>query len=289
MTFKVFQSLWGMESLPYGDDPEWSLREKLDRIAETGFDGVEIAWSPVFPIGREALDIVPEYELEWSLVCFPTSVDHFKEVAELFADSDARFVNVQGNVRPYTFREAIPLILGWLDVAEDAGLTVYFETHRDRLTTDLRYTLKLIDAIPAMDLVADLSHFVVGEEFSWPIGEGDEAMIQRILARSRGFHGRIASREQVQIPIGFPQHRQWLDLFLRWWEDGFRLWHDAADPDDELIFVTELGPPWYAITGADGRELSDRWEEALILKDHVREIWARVDGVGPDSEGGLGR
>ena len=193
-------------------------------------------------------------------------------------------MNVQGNVRPYTLREAIPLILGWLDVAKDAGLTVYFETHRDRMTTDLRYTLKLIDAIPAMDLVADLSHFVVGEEFSWPIGEGDEAMIQRILARSRGFHGRVASREQVQIPIGFPQHRQWLDLFLRWWEDGFRMWHNDAGPDDELVFVTELGPPWYAITGADGQELSDRWQEALLLKDHVRDIWARVESARPNAD-----
>ena len=95
----------------------------------------------------------------------PASVDDFKEVAELFAESDRAIVNVQGNVRPYTLLESIPLILGWLDVAQDAGLTVYFETHRDRMTTDLRYTLKLIDAIPAMDLVADLSHFVVGEEF----------------------------------------------------------------------------------------------------------------------------
>jgi hypothetical protein len=285
VTFKVFQSLWGMENLPYGGDPEWSLREKLDRIAEGGFDGVEIAWSPVFPIGGEALDIVSEYDLEWSLVCFPTSVDHFKEFAERFAGSDARFVNVQGNVRPYTLRESIPLILGWLDVAEDAGLTVYFETHRDRMTTDLRFTLKLIDAIPAMDLVADLSHFVVGEEFSWPIGESDEAMIQRILARSRGFHGRVASREQVQIPLGFSQHRQWLDLFVRWWEEGFRMWRAGARPDDELVFVTELGPPWYAITGADGQELSDRWQEALFLKDHVRDIWGQVQDAAPSAKG----
>jgi hypothetical protein len=287
--FKVFQSLWGMENLPYGGEPEWSLTEKLDRIVDAGFDGVEIAWSPVFPIGREALELISDYELEWSLVCFPTSVDDFKAVADGFADSDLRFVNVQANVRPYTLREAIPYVLGWMDVARDAGLTTYFETHRDRMTTDLRYTLQLIDAIPAMKLIADLSHFVVGEEFSWPIGDADEAMIQRVLERSHGFHGRVASREQVQIPFGFPQHTRWLDLFARWWEDGFAAWRKGAGADDELVFVPELGPPWYAITGADGQELSDRWEEALRLKEVARAIWARVEAGTPSAVDASGR
>jgi hypothetical protein len=67
--FKVFQSLWGMEGLPFGGAAEWSLREKLDRIVNSGFDGVEAAWSSTFPIGEEALELLPEYELEWTLVC----------------------------------------------------------------------------------------------------------------------------------------------------------------------------------------------------------------------------
>lgn len=29
-------------------------------------------------------------------------------------------------------------------------------------------------------------------------------------------------------------------------------------------------------TGADGYELSDRWQEALTMKDEVRALWARV-------------
>jgi hypothetical protein len=289
MAFKVFQSLWGMEQLPFGGAPEWSLREKLDRVTAADFDGLEIAWTPTLPAAREALELMPESELEWSILCFPTSVDDFKAVADKFAGSRLSHVNVQPNVRPYTVLEAIPYVLGWLEVARDAELTVYFETHRDRMTTDLRYTLQLIDAIPDMKLVADLSHFVVGEEFAWPIGDADEAMIQRILARSHGFHGRVASREQVQIPLGFPQSRQWLELFLRWWEDGFAAWHGQAGPEDELVFVTELGPPTYAITGADGGELSDRWEEALLLKDLVRELWSRVEAAAPKAEDVLQR
>ena len=32
----------------------------------------------------------------------------------------------------------------------------------------------------------------------------------------------------------------------------------------------------YAITGPDGRELSDRWQEALVMKDMIRALWDRI-------------
>lgn len=40
MKFRVYQSYWGMTALPYGGE-EWSMEEKLAKIAEAGFDGVE--------------------------------------------------------------------------------------------------------------------------------------------------------------------------------------------------------------------------------------------------------
>jgi hypothetical protein len=276
-SLRVFQSLWAMECLPYGGGTEWSLQEKIAKIVDAGFDGLEVAWTPTLPLGPEALERAADAGLDWSVVVFPTTVDDLKPIAERFAGSDVRHINIQPNVRPLTVLEGIPYVLGWLDIARDAGLTVYFETHRDRMTTSLRYTLQLIDAIPSMQLVADLSHYLLGEEFAWPVSDEDQGFMHRILARSSGFHGRVASREQVQVPISFPHNRQWLDLFAGWWEDGFRLWRKQAESGDELVFVTELGPPWYSITGADGNELSDRWQEALQLKQLVRDIWERLD------------
>jgi hypothetical protein len=44
-----------------------------------------------------------------------------------------------------------------------------------------------------------------------------------------------------------------------------------------LTFLCELGPPPYAITGPDGMELSDRWQDALVMKDMVRALWRRIE------------
>jgi hypothetical protein len=44
-----------------------------------------------------------------------------------------------------------------------------------------------------------------------------------------------------------------------------------------LTFLCELGPREYAMTGADGYELSDRWEEAQLMMRLVRDLWARLE------------
>jgi hypothetical protein len=145
------------------------------------------------------------------------------------------------------------------------------------MTTDLRFTLQLMDEFPEMRMNADLAHYVVGQEFALPMREEDEALIQRVIERSDMFHGRVASNQQVQLSIGWQLNLPWVELFLGWWEEGFRLWRARADPVDELVFVTEMGPPRYAITGQDGRELSDRWQEALLMKGQVRDVWQRLE------------
>ncbi|MGB5511111.1 MAG: hypothetical protein WBM87_05325, partial [Woeseiaceae bacterium] len=155
-----------------------------------------------------------------------------------------------------------------------------FETHRDGLLNDLYFTLQLMDLVPEMRLCADLSHFVVDRELRAPVPARDQEYISTVLRRSDCFQGRVASREQVQIQIGFPQHQQWVEIFKGWWREGMRAWRQRSAADATLVFLCELGPPPYAITDGNQRELSDRWQESLQIRDWVRAIWAELEGEG---------
>lgn len=271
---RILQSLWAMERRR-ADEAEWPLQTQLAMIRDAGFDGVGVRFiDPVY--AREVTDFLRAHRMIWQAQCYPTNVDDLKPVLELVARCGADHVNLQPNVRPHRLEDCIPLLDGWRRLADEAGIAVHVETHRDRMTTDLFFTLQLLDCFPDLRLTADVSHYLVGREFAWPVDEVNHGLIHRILDNSWGIHGRIASREQVQISLGFPQHQGWVELFMGWWEYAIRSWRKRAGPDAVLTFLCELGPPPYAITGPDGAELSDRWEDALKMKEMVRALWQRI-------------
>jgi hypothetical protein len=272
--FLVYQSLWAMERRR-PDGLEWSLDEKLEMIRAAGFDGCGVRFADR-DYARTVTGFLREHGMSWQAQCYPRTVDELKPIIEHVQELGADHINLQADVRPYRLEDCVPYIEGWHRLASDAGIVLHIETHRDRMTTDLFFTLHLLDRFPDLRFTADLSHYLVGREFAWPVDAENHALMHRILDSSWAFHGRVASREQVQIQTSFAHHRQWVDLFMGWWEYGFRSWQRRAGPDATLTFLCELGPTPYAITGADGYELSDRWQESIAMKDEVRSLWARV-------------
>lgn len=274
--FRVYQSLWAMEQRR-ADGSEWPLDEKLRMIINAGFDGAGVRFvDPGY--AAHVTRVLRDHGLTWQAQCYPATVDDLKPVLELVARLGADHVNLQPNVRPRRIEACIPLLEGWRRLAEGAGVAVHIETHRDRITTDLHFMLQLLDCFPDLRLTADLSHYLVGREFTWPVDAANHAMIHCVLDHSWGLHGRIASREQVQVSLGFPQHQGWVGLFMDWWDYAIRSWRMRAGPDAVLTFLCELGPPPYAITGPDGAELSDRWQDALQLKTMIRGLWDQIAG-----------
>jgi hypothetical protein len=271
----VFQSLWAMERRQT-DGHERSLEENVRLIAEAGFDGLSAHYSDRAQVRRLAR-LRAGYGLAAEGQCFPRTVDDLQPVLENAAEFGVHHIDLQPDVRPRTVSECVTLLDGWRRLAEQVDFPVYIETHRDRMTTDLYFTLDLLDARPELRLLGDISHYLVGREFAWPVSEENHALMHRILDHSWAFHGRVASREQVQIELSFEPHRMWVDLFLDWWRYGFASWRRRAGPDETLAFTCELGPRPYAIIGRDGNDTTDRWAESLLLRAWILELWRGME------------
>jgi len=254
-----------------------SLAEMTAKISTAGFDGVDIVYGDYRQ--SDLLKHLQEHRLASTVTAFPDSIDALKPALELAVALESRHLNIIGAVYPFGVEEGAGFVRGWLDLCRQAVMPVTIETHRDCITTDMLYTLQLMDVVPEMDLCADLSHFVVGREFKWPITPLVQKQVESVLDRSHSFQGRVASREQIQLQISFAQHREWFDQFAAWWEYGFRSWKQRNPQHARLNFLCELGPREYAMTGADGKELSDRWEEALIIRKRVQQIWDSISCV----------
>ena len=273
---RTFTSLWTM--MPHDQSGKILEYDAIcEMVAQAGYDGMAI------DLGAgdvaQAKEVRPHMEragLTPLIVAFPKTIEDLGETMRMAKDFGAPFVDVIGQVMPLSVEGMIPVIRRWIDMSHDIGMPIQFETHRNCITNDLYATLCLVDAVPEMRLCADLSHFVVDREFKLPLDSRDEGLIQRIIERSDSFQGRVASRQQIQLQLDFPQHAKWVELFKGWWHDGLASWRRRNSQGD-CIFLCELGPPEYAMTDKDGREMSNRWEEALLIRKWIMEMWEGLE------------
>jgi len=270
----VFQSLWAM--LDHQGRATLPLEAQLEQIAAAGFDGItDHYWQPAQ--ARRLSQVAGSLGLAIEGQVFPRTVDDLAAALDVASQHGCHHLTVQADVRAASLGQVLPLLHGWQRLIEQVDFPVLVETHRYRVTNDLPFTLQLLAELPELKLLADLSHYVVGRELPEAACAEDDEAIHQVLRRSWGFHGRVASSEQVQVGLVFPQHQAWVQRFLGWWQWGMRDWLARPGTDRaSLSFTCELGPPPYAITDAHGLELTDRWQEALHLKQLIRDLWCQA-------------
>lgn len=272
-SLEVFQSLWAMEYRQPGMR-ELELAEVFDRVAAAGFSGIALDTGTKNPkLYQQAPKLLADSGLGCIVTAFPDSVKDMEQVLDVSASVNADFVCVNAQVFPFTPGEGADFVHRVLELGKSRDIPVYFETHRLTLTTDLLFTLQLLELVPELELVCDLSHYVVARELPNPVDDYWMSLMSRVIERGVAFQGRVASREQVQVALDFPQHQYWVELFKQWWLEGMKSWRGRKPDNATLNFLCELGPAPYAITDAKGMDLSDRWLEALEIKQWAEELW----------------
>ena len=280
LTLDIYQSLWAMERRIPGESED-PVETHMQQIAEAGYAGACV--DPNVSEIPDCLALKPAFDrlgLKCMVNAFPHDEASLEPLLDMAHEMNATQVNVIGGVMPLTAADAVPVVKSWLAMATRYPFPVLLETHRNGTLNDLFFTLEVLEMVPELRLCADLSHFVVDRELQIPLSETDEDYFSTILERSDSFQGRISNNQQVQIAIDFPQHQDWVAQYRHWWQQGISSWRARQTGDAILNFLVELGPPAYAITGPDQRELSDRWQEGLQIREWVEGMWADMEAGG---------
>lgn len=273
---RVQQSMWAMIGLPMNAGDEWSLDEKCRRVKEAGFEALE-CW-----LGenneKETKEALDKHGLRLVLGHRPFSVEDIKATVDRAVRLRADFVFAQPADAFTPADRVAAMVKEGRKLANDHGITFFVETHRNNFTENLPQTKQLIDLVPDIRITGDLSHFVVGGEFYGWEGEGAVDRMMPVLARISHLHGRISNGEAVQVDVGDGTNDT-AQFFVRLWSTAMKHWLNGAGPGDVFPFTSELGPPRYAITTPDGKEFSDRWQQALVMKKLAEQAWNKASAA----------
>jgi sugar phosphate isomerase/epimerase len=171
--------------------------------------------------------------------------------------------------------EARALASALLEAAEKHRIPLYPETHRATIFQDMWRTVRLIERLPELRFNCDFSHWYTGQEMVYGGFEAKAAFIRPVIERAGFLHGRIGTPGCMQVDSGDgdPTGRPYVGHFRHLWTEVFRAYlrRPASGP---FCFATELlGPEIYYARVFDGREESDRWQQALVLVRMAKECY----------------
>ena len=264
-------SSWALTNLPR-EGPPWSLVESLDKIAAAGFSGFETCCRSEQE-ADEVAGMLRDRGLGIGYVAFASLADELLPVIELAHRMRADYVTVQVRGSMKASPEIAELLGEMYELVNDAGLPLFIETHRGMVTQDLRRTIKVVNRLKKLRFTGDFSHYIVAGRLAGKWDDDVWEHLQVIASRCGNWHGRIGSGHQVQNDIGDGSGEA-AQQFKKLWSMGMTAWLKKSRPGDVLPFLCELGAPPYSITDLSGREISDRWEQSLIIKRLAEEAWA---------------
>jgi sugar phosphate isomerase/epimerase len=266
---EIFQAVWAMQDLDLAGRP-FDFGRAVDWIAAQGFAGV-MPWVAT-PADFAAVDLIRQRKLMVG-VGFPVyNPADSLPIIEGACERGVSFLNAQVHDAYTPDDEAVAKIGGLYEMCDAVGVPLFIETHRGRVTQDLLRTLNYASRVPHMQFTLDASHYVVAGEVNFPDEDAKfNQLLAGIVSRSACIHARVSNGEQVQVDVGDGSGAV-VQPYIRWWTDAYQQWQARSKPGDIFPFVCELGPHPYSIKSPAGAEISDRAEQALVLKGIAERI-----------------
>lgn len=247
MELRFYCTYWAARHAPW-------QRFAADARAD-GYDGLE-APVPADPAARAALaaaldefgfDLVAEITTGGTYVPdrAATPAQHLDDLRRKLETSlllSPRHVNCLAGLDAWPLAQSIDFFGRALEIVQDAGVSLSFETHRSRATFNPWVTRDLVQALPALRLTADFSHWcVVAERL---VMDTEPDVLAALAPRVRHMHGRVGYDQGPQVPHpAAPEYAHCLASHQAWWEACWAAMR--AEGVAVATMTPEFGPDGY--------------------------------------------
>ncbi|MBE9028143.1 TIM barrel protein [filamentous cyanobacterium LEGE 11480] len=227
MELLVLRSIWS--------GPE-SLEPLLQQTVDAGFNGIEgpIPDSPT--ARREWQQQLQDHNLAFIAEATTGSdksdsgnwwipkperslqdhLDDLRWTIEYAAAMDALFVSAMTGYDAWSWQQNVDFFSQALELQQQSGITISFETHRSRSLFNPWITRDLLQQFPQMQITCDFSHWCVVCE---RLIDSEWEILQLCASRARHIHSRVgfAQHAQVSEPRA-PEYQAALIAHERWWD-----------------------------------------------------------------------
>ncbi len=253
MSIRLIKSAWGL----IGEGSQYtSLLEFAESAHAEEYSGVEF---PVFYLENEAgtpdqalerlKDYFEQHGLDYiALIATRTEswgdydahLASFTEQCEAAARLGARKASVHAGADSFGVERGRIFIEACMDVAQAHSIRPCFETHRARILYNPFTCVELLEAIPALELTSDLSHWLlVVDRIPHDIME----LFDRASARTGHLHARIGHEKSPQVTEpSDPAWSEHVEMYRRWWQISVEAHQKTGQ---SLTVAPEFGPPPY--------------------------------------------
>lgn len=272
MELKLIKAAWGMTG---------SWDEKLKRIAEAGYTGVETRM-PSVEDESQFKELLEKYNLELILQVYTGSEDNKKP----YPDSlEAHMISLSNQleraarfkpllINSHSAKDSMPYDkqLQFFEQAirfeKQIQIPIGHETHRGRAAFTPWGTAQLLKDLPDLRIIADFSHWCnVCESILHDQKENLALAIERTIH----IHGRVGYEQGPQVPdFRAPEYEYALRQHEQWWDEICA--NHLAKGSAYLTFTPEFGPPPYMhTTPFTTQPVVDLWDICLAMGQWYRD------------------
>ena len=260
MQLQLFKTMWGFE----GD-----FDKACSEAIEAGFNGIEgrapedaeerSLWKTT--LQKHGLAYIAEIVTGGDYVPRrnATIQEHLHDVETALQNSlelSPLSATCIGGCDAWSEEESIRFFEEAMKLAEGCGTEICFETHRSRSLFNPWTTRRIVEAMPQMQLTADISHWCVVCERQM---DTELDTIEAIAPNVRHIHARVGYDQGPQVPHpGAPEYASALAAHQQCWE---LFWEAQQARGIQTTMTPEFGPDGYLHTLPFTKApVADLWE-----------------------------